>query len=1004
MKHTFSILLTLCILLLVGAALVPGLDIADKPRPRQGSTLTISYQWRGASAKVVEQNVTSRIEGLVSSVGGVESVSSVSNFGSGRVTVQLKEGASVAGAKFEIASLLRQMRDKFPEGVSWPTLSGGEVVTSSNAPEKNRPLLTWHVNANVPDREIGQRLNEELKPQLERIEGVRAVNVSGGTEKYMEITYDAVQLSYYRLTANDVEEAIRNYMGRENIVGDVLRTDDDGALSRVSMLLTIDTDRIPLESLPVKVIDGKIVYLNNLATCRWREREPDSYYRVNGMNTVYLSIFADEEANISRVADDVSRHVARWEQESASDTNRPSLHFTLSYNRADEQFEAFRTTISRSGLSLLILLIFVWLSRRNVRYLAIITIALLANLLTSVIAFRLFDLRLHPVSMAGLTVSLGLIIDSTIVMVDHYSYHRDRGAFAGIVGAMLTTIGALAIIFWLPEKLQAELFDFSWIVIINLAVAVVVSFLFVPALTDAMHYASRQQGRPRHLPLLLWWNRIYRGYTRVATHRVWRWPMLLLCMGGFAWSLMLFVDSLDSNVYRPEQEEMQLHIRGQMPLGGTAKQLNEKVLEVEAFLSQYPEIRRFETSINRRGAYINVSFKPEELETGFPYFLENQVIGKLITIGGADWSTYGVNPRGFSNSLNLQHRSERIDIVGYDYDRLYRYAEEMVRHLQGNGRVVDLAIQIPNRENQEDEFFMEYDHEKLTMDSVTVQDIYRTMSTLLYTKEMGRRRFSGQRADIVLTPLQRDSLDMWQLRNSFVRSGGRDVRLSDFMNIQQRQAKNTIPRQNQEYVLRVAFNVLGSWNYVRRVVEQTTDKFNASFPVGFRCISPQWMSRAEEQTQYWLIGLVVVIIYFIAAIMFESLYQALVIIMLIPFSLMGMFLTFHFSEVEFGAGGFAAMVLLCGLTVNAGIYLLNEYNQNGRNYLRAYNHKIIPILLTVLSTICGLLPFLADGPAERFWFPFAVGSIGGLLFSLVVVVFVLPMLLRRKKTRPRQVP
>ena len=1008
MKHSFSILLTLCILMLIGAALVPGLDVADKPRPRQGSTLTISYNWRGTSAKVIEQNVTSRIEGMVSAVSGVESVSSVSRFGSGKVTVQLKKGASVSGVKFEIASLLRQTRDRLPEGVSWPTLSGGEVVTSSNAPEKSRPLLTWQINAGMPDRDIRRKAEEELQPLLERIKQVNHVSVTGGNGFYLEISYDAEQLAIYRLTASDIEEAIRNFMGREDIVGDVLTTEADGTKSRIALQLAVDPDQVSLEAVPVKTIDGKIVYLNHLARCQWREWEPNYYYRVNGMNTVYMNVWADEDANLNRLSAQVRQQVEQWEnaQKEEGTVKNGKLHFQLNYDKAEEQYEAFHTTLVRSGLSLLILLVFVWLSRRSMRYLLIVAISLLANLLMAVIVYRLFDLRLHPVSMAGVAVSLGLIIDATIVMVDHYSYHRDRRAFSGILGAMLTTIGSLIIIFWLPESLQRDLFDFSWIVIINLAVALVVAYLFVPALTERFHYGCNTALQPRHKRLLLGWNRIYGRYFQLATHRIWRWPLLVLVAGLFGWSLWLFTDALKHNQYQPDEGEMELHIRGQMPLGGTATQLNEKVMEVEAFLSQYDGIRRFETTVSGGGAYINVMFKPEALKSGFPYMLENEVIGKLISIGGADWSTYGVNPRGFSNALNLQYRSERIDIAGYDYDQLYRYATDMVEYLQQRGRVIDIAIVIPDQREGEDEYFMVYDHERLAMDSLRVRDIHNAMSNLLYTRNMGSGRLQGRRADIVLTPRQSDSLDLWQLNNAFLKVGGREVRVSDFMDIELRKAKNCIPRKNQEYVLRVAFNVLGSWNYTSRVVEETRQTFNARFPVGFRCFENNYYWRQSEGEQYWLFGLVVVIIFWVGAILFESLYQALVIILLIPFSLIGTFLTYYFSGVEFGAGGFAAMVLLCGLTVNAGIYLLNEYNRlrsdsRSRNtrrlFLQAWNHKIVAILLTVLSTIAGLIPFLTDGPEERFWFPFAVGSISGLLFSLFALMLVLPMLARKNR-------
>ena len=115
--------------------------------------------------------------------------------------------------------------------------------------------------------------------------------------------------------------------------------------------------------------------------------------------------------------------------------------------------------------------------------------------------------------------------------------------------------------------------------------------------------------------------------------------------------------------------------------------------------------------------------------------------------------------------------------------------------------------------------------------------------------------------------------------------------------------------------------------------------------------------------------------------------------MLIPVSLTGMFLAYHFAGIEFGTGGFAAMVMLCGLTVNNGIYIMRERFYT-RNYLQAYNHKIIPIFLTVFSTILGFLPFLFDGPGDRFWFSFAIGSISGLVFSIISVVLAMPLFLK----------
>jgi multidrug efflux pump subunit AcrB len=152
--------------------------------------------------------------------------------------------------------------------------------------------------------------------------------------------------------------------------------------------------------------------------------------------------------------------------------------------------------------------------------------------------------------------------------------------------------------------------------------------------------------------------------------------------------------------------------------------------------------------------------------------------------------------------------------------------------------------------------------------------------------------------------------------------------------------------------------------------------------------------------------LVIAIIYFICTILLESLLQPLAIIALIPVSFTGLFMTFYLFEINFDQGGFAAFILLCGISVNAGLFIVNDYNNFGasRNrkpmlkaYLKAFNHKIMPVALTIVSTVIGLVPFVWEGQYERFWFAFAAGSIGGLLFSVVGILVYLPLFIQLRK-------
>ena len=986
--------------MVIGAALIPKLDIASEPRPERGKILTARYWWNGAAAKVVEQNVTSRIEALVSSVRGVESVSSVSEFGSGHVDIQLKAKTDVSAIKFEIASLLRQISSKLPDGVSYPVLSGGEIdVGRSN--DEVKQILSYQINADMPDEQIRKLAEQELKNKLEKTDGVNHVEITGGMGRYVELTYDARQLANYGLYANDVTEAVRNYVGRKDVIG-MIKTCEDNIY--IPLLLSSSFEGTNMETIPVKTIDGKIVYLNDLVSSGIRERKPDYYYRINGMNTIYLNVYAEKDANIVRTSERVKRlmepavgHFDKYEH--------LNLYFHLVHDLAEKEMSEFNTLVIRSAFTLAILFLFVWLcSGRSWKYLCIIACTLAANILLSVIAYWILDIRLHPFSMAGITVSLGIIIDSTIVMIDHYSYYRDRKAFVGILAAMLTTVGSLVVVFWLPDYLRHDLRDFSVIVIVNLLIALFVALLCAPALVEQSRYRTHENGYVTNARIKVRMTRIYRWYVNLAQHKVWRWVLLALTAGAFAVSLIHFIDCMDSNSFKPKEEEKKLNIRAQMPLGGSVHELNEKVGEVEAFLSQFKEIKRYETSVGIWGAQIVVEFKDDALHTGFPYLLENKVIGKVITIGGADWSTWGVSDRGFSNSLNLQYRDHSIEIAGYDYDQLYRYAEVMCKDMGSNSRVKDITIETPRHERQEDELFMEYDRMALAIDSINVRDIHQSMSSLLSESQCGQielHQAGGKtmKIDAVVRPSDTEDFDLWQLESTYIKVGDRDVCPSDFMKINRREAKNCIPRERQEYVLRVSFNILGSYTYVSRYMKQITDKYNSMLPVGFRCVNSSYDYYEDDGTQYWLIGLIAIIIFFICAILFESLYQSLVIILLIPTSMIGLFLTYYVTGVPFGTGGFAAMVMLSGLTVNAGIYIICEYRNCG-NYLRAFNHKVIPIFLTIFSTVLGMIPFLIDGADEQpFWYSLAVGTIGGLSFSIIPLVVFLPLVMKVKRIK-----
>lgn len=994
-SSNFSILLTACILLVIGVALAPLIDVGSKPRPRQGRDLWINYSWQGKSAKVVEQGVTAPIEGLMVAVRGVENVESESRYGSGWVKVTLKPDINVSAVRFEIASLLRQIRGRLPEGVSTPTLSGGDIVNYSRQREETVHLLSYTVNSPLTAMQLQDYVRQHVAPALQRNEDVRGVNISGGTGQYLEITYDPLLLQACGLSADDMENGLKAFFGRNEIVGDVLR---DSA--RVTLRLATAEFRRPLEQMPIKSTGGQVVYMGDLARYEYKNYEPSSYYRINGHETVSLNIYVNAQANLTKLARELRSQIDEMQPHM-----QEGVKLELQHDSSEELQGEMDRLITRSFMSLVILLLFVFLVRPGWRYVSIVAATLVLCLAMAAVCYYAFNLRLHVFSIAGITVSLGLVIDSSIVMIDHYAYYRDRKAFFAILAALLTTIGTLVVILFAPDNLRHDLYDFAWVVIINLTVALLVAIAFVPALVDAVHFrtAGCTPKSTRRRRYIIRWNRMYARYISFPSQLRPRWRVvlysmfILLYLGGFGYSAYVFSKSMGGVSWPREEEEMKLYIRAQMPLGGTATQLNEKVRLLEEMLAAEPAILRFETSVNGGGAIITVRFTPEALGTAAPYQVENRVIGRVIGIGGADWSTYGVSQRGFSNSLNLQYRSNRIEMAGYNYDRLYRYAQDLCDLLSQNPRAVDITIETPGYENQEDEYYVRYNWERMHMLGINPEMIYRAVGDILQTRDLGW--WDKTRTDVTLVSSRRDTHDLWQLLNSHVKVGDSDILLSEVMDIQRREAKNVIPRRNQEYVLRVAFNVLGSYSYINKYVEEVTRQMSERLPVGFRCMRPEWSGIPTVSQQYWLIALCIIITYWLMAILFESLMRPLAILLsLIPMTLIAVFLTFQFAGIPFGTGGLAAIVLLCGLVVNAAIYILHQYDlvqatsrvSPVKAYVCAYNHKIIPVMLTVLSTMLGLIPFLLDGIDNKFWYTFAITTMAGLTASVVALVFVLP--------------
>lgn len=1079
---SFTIIVTFLCVALAGIAFIPLLPIKLSPS-RTLPQLTISYNMPGNSARVIEMEVTSRLEAMLARIKGIKEINSTSGNGWGYVTLELDKHTNIDAARFEASTIIRQTWPSLPDGLSYP------VLEMSRPDDKEvRPFMSYTLNAAATPIFIQRFAEDQIKPRLSGIPGIYRIDVSGATPMEWRLEYDSRQLATLGISIPDIQKAISQYYQKEFLgTGNVetqLATSCKGGQSsqwiRLALVPENETDGFNPSLITVLNKDGKLIRLDQLLKVTRQEEAPQSYYRINGLNSIYLSIRAEETANQLELAKRV-----RAEMEYIRTLLPPGYEIHTSYDATEFIQDELNKIYVRTGLTVLILLMFVLLITREIKYLLLIIISLSINLSIAVILYYLSGLEMQLYSLAGVTISLSLVIDNTIVMTEHIRNRHNRKAILSILAATLTTIGALVIIFFLDEKIRLNLQDFAAVVIINLGVSLLIALFLVPALIDKMNLEWKKSGKknisgeeieytwksrirkrtnrflkrfPVHynryyqcqIDFLCGWKKLacfilllafgipvfllpekieydtkdkkkvytatdtllidtYNKFASNETYKEKIKPIVDKALGG---TLRLFVQKVYEGSYFTRNEETVLSVSASLPNGTTLPQMNTLMSRMEAYLSTFKEIRQFQTNVySARQAGIRIYFTKESERSGFPYTLKSKIISKALELGGGSWQVYGLQDQGFSNDVREGAGSFRIVMYGYNYDELYEWAEQLKAKLLTHRRIKEVLINSEFSWWKDDyqEFYFNLNKARLTQEDIQPIDLFASINPVfgkdIYT---GTIVVNEETEKLKLSSRQSQEYDVWSMQYVPQTIDGKPYKLAELASVEKGQMPQKVCKVNQQYRLCLQYEYIGASNQGNKIQERDLKEINAILPMGYtaKSESAYWYWDKKDNKQYLLLLLIIVIIFFTTSILFNSLKQPLAVIFVIPISYIGVFLTFYWFKLNFDQGGFDSFVLLCGITVNASIYILNEYNQIRQRkplmspykaYLKAWNAKITPIFLTVVSTILGFIPFMLGPDKEAFWFPLAAGTIGGLAMSILGIFLYLPLFTLKKQ-------
>lgn len=963
-RYSFTIVVSFLCIALVGAAMLPLLTVRLNPL-HYNPTITVGFSMYGSSARVVEMEVTSKLEGLLARMKGVRGINSNSYNGGGNIWVYLDKHSNIESLRLEASSIIRQAWPDLPDGTSYP-----QVTVNTPNEGKLSPFITYTINAPETPASIQKYAEEYIQPLLSRVKGVYKVGVSGASPMEWRLTYNPHQLETLGITYSDIQSAIGSYYGTE-FIGKV-HIEESGWHQLAIVPEKSIGDKLPLDRMFVKNKDGKLLRVSELVSVLHVESAPQSFYRINGLNSIYLSVTAEENANQITLGDEIKSLMKEFE---ASMPKGYETH--IGYDATEYINKELDKIYFRCGLTVLILLLFVLLITRQWKYTFLVVTSLAVNLLIAVVIYYFAGIDIQLYTLAGITISLNLIIDNTIVMTDHILQRKNMKAYLAILAATLTTICALAAVLFLDDGMRAKLQDFAIVVIINLAVSLAIALLFVPAMMNRLGLTNRKQRGKRAKRIIVYFTRGYGkiiGFT--CRHKVWACAILVLIFGlpvflipekmedDKGWH-KFYNETIGSDYYKEKIKPIV-----NTALGGTWRLFVEKVY--------------------------NGSYFDEKHETVLH-------VGATLPNGST-----------LEQMNNLIARMEEV-LKGYNYDELYEYAEILKDSLLTHRRVRDMQIGSRFKWHKDDyrEFLFDVSTKQLAEANLTPMELYNSMRGI-FARDIycgSHRNADGTNEYIRLSSSQANRYDTWQLSYSPLHSGDKEFKLYTLADIGITPQASEVIKYDQRYELCLQYEYVGAYQMGTKMLERELKKFRKLLPSGYEANSEMgggyWSSK--DNSQYLVLLLIAAVIFIVTSILFNSLRKPFAILFVIPVSFIGLFLTFWLFELNFDQGGFAAMILLCGITVNAAIYLLDEYgnirekfpNMNSiRAYLKAWNVKIAPIMLTVISTILGFIPFIVGGTKEAFWFPLAAGTIGGLLMSLAGLFIFLPIYaLKTTKTK-----
>ena len=1000
--------------------------------------LSVSAEWGRATPEAMEAFVTAPLEAAVQQVRGVEEISSISSeqFGQGRsqLTVKFARGTDMDFARLDLSERLSQVEEDLPEGVIGPRV---EPYVPQEFREQRRPFLRYTLTGPFLLEALRAHVDDQIEPELLQLDGVAGIEAYGGRDRVLEVVLDENRINALGLRPRQVWQRILDleYVSEAGVVA------MDGMERMLAIRHRIDATDDIREAVLLSS-GGRLVRVKDVAIVHDTYEEPQSLYRIDGQPAVAFQVHKEVGINTVKVADRVKAKVTELEA-----SLPPGSRLLLD----DDESEAIRKALNdlriRALIAAAVVFVVLLVFLRSFRSAGIVFATIAFSILIALNLIYFGGLSLNVLTLMGLAMGFGLIVDNAIVVLENIyrkwqkgeekqrgsgAVGQSEGAAAAVVaaeegarevGLPILAATATTVIVFLPFLyLQGELRDyyipFAVVVGMSLVASLFVAFTFIPALAAKLLGGGRAGGRADGLTVSAtpgaparrpagppFYVRLYAVLLRGTL----RWPLItaIIALAVLGGSYRVFDKYVTRGVlwraWWGEQTYISILIR--LPRGEELDRTDELARFFEEKLKHTPEVERYVTSVQPQYAFLRVTF-PDSLEnTQIPPAIKEQLVAYSYLFGGAEVRVYGYGPSFYGGGSAPPNYS--IKVLGYNYEAVRDIAEDLGRRLLRFSRIRDVDVNSAGgwyTRDKASEFTLALDRERLGVHGLTAEDVvYQIAAAIRGSVQRGFVRVGGDELRFDVKLEGSDAMDADALPNLLIQAGdGRMVRLGDVGEVREREVLSRIERENQQYQRYVSYEFRGP----SKLGDRTRDAVIAStrLPDGYSIEGEDdWRWDEEEQRQIWIVlGISLLLIYMVTAALFESVIQPFVVLLTVPMALVGVFLIFYFTDASFTREAWIGVITMGGIVVNNAILLVDHVNQLRRRHgiplrdatIQGTLERVRPILMTSCTTILGLLPLVlfSESADANIWNALGLSLIGGLTSSMVLVLTVTPAL------------